>query len=201
MTNHHPGGGGLIGKTDIKSHDSAGKHGPQAKTAIHFPVGKKLGQAILIGNPAAFNKTDKLQPVALQKPKPGNLADRIPFQRVAVFSGCVYDGLIVEPVYGVAPHTVKTAQCCPFVKRRSVRNLDVTVRIRVFFPAWAVAGPKVEGHNPLFGPIRLAQGEIFAGFEFDKGPGVGRLKPAEIVGDTKVLGTAVGRIGGKSVLS
>jgi len=153
VTKHRPDGGGLIGKTNVKADDSAGKHSPQAKTAIHFPVRKKLGQAILIGNPAAFNKTDKLQPVALQKPKPGNPADRIPFQSVAVFSGCVYDGPIIEPVYGIAPHTVKTAQSCPFVKRRSVRNLEVTVRIRVFFLAWAVAGPKVEGDNPLFGPI------------------------------------------------
>ncbi len=60
MTKHHPGGGGLIGKTDIKADDTAGQHGPQAKTDIHFPVGKKFGQAILIGNPTALNKTDKL---------------------------------------------------------------------------------------------------------------------------------------------
>ena len=92
MAEHGPDGSSLIGEADIQADDSAGKHGPQSKTAVHFPVGKKRGQAVGIGHPAAFDETDKLQPVALQKFKPRDIAERIPFQGVAVCAAIPWTG-------------------------------------------------------------------------------------------------------------
>lgn len=72
-----------------------------------------------------------------------------------------------------------------------MRNDYIPVIIDAFFPGGGIARPEVEGDNPLFRPVRVAKRKILTRLEFDKGPGIRRFQPAEIVGHAQILVTTI----------